>query len=271
MTKQATRHPAIRLLRRRTPDAPPARERFVVRVGSDDHEVHVKRTSRARRFTLRVKPGAAAVTLTVPAWARLSEARAFAERHVDWMAQRFASATKRTPFAPGAIVPFRGVPHRIVHRPGTRGVVWRETGADGVAELHVAGEADFLERRLVDFFKAEARRDLVAATAKYCARLGKFAARVSVRDQTTRWGSCSANGFLSYSWRLVLAPPFVLEYLAAHEVAHLKEMNHAPRFWRTLRDLYPEVDVAKTWMKEHGASLHAVGPAAGARPSPTDM
>lgn len=271
MVTSAAKPTALRLLRRRVPDAPPARESFVVRIGGDDHEVQVKRTVRARRFTLRVKPGSSVVTLTVPAWARLSEARAFVDRHLDWMARRFESVTKRTPFADGAVVPFRGEPHRIVHRPGLRGVVWRETGADGRQELHVAGEAEFLERRLVDFFKVEARRDLVAATAKYCARLGKVAARVTVRDQTTRWGSCSANGFLSYSWRLVLAPPFVLEYLAAHEVAHLKEMNHSPRYWRTLRDLYPDVDKAKAWMKDHGATLHAVGPAAGVRPSPNDM
>lgn len=260
--------PMMRLLRRIGRQREPAGDRFVLSLGAENHEVTVKRTARAKRFTLRVKPGTGEIVLTVPTWARLEEARAFAERHTGWVAGRLASATRRVPFEPGAIIPMRGVPHRVVHRPGARGVVWVETGADGHPELHVTGELEHLERRLVDHCKAEARRDLLAAVAKYTARLGRPASRVTVRDQTTRWGSCSATGVLSFSWRLILAPPFILDYLAAHEVAHLAEMNHGPRFWRSLRELCPDVDRAKAWMQTNGAALHAYGPAAGQRPEP---
>jgi predicted metal-dependent hydrolase len=214
-----------------------------------------------------VKPGTGEIVLTLPKRAGIGEARAFAKRHERWVETRLESANDRIPFAHGAMVPVRDVIHRIVHRPGARGVVWVENGVDGTPELHVAGDAAFIERRLVDYLKAEARQALVAAVARYTARLGKSASRVTVRDQTTRWGSCSATGVLSFSWRLVLAPPFVLDYLAAHEVAHLKEMNHSARFWRTLRDLSPDTDRAKAWMQANGARLHAYGPAAGHRPA----
>lgn len=241
-------------------------ERFVLRLSGEDHAVTVKRSERARRFTLRVKPGTGEIVLTLPNWARLGEARAFAERHGRWVASRLESANDRVPFVDGAMVPVRDVLHQIVHRPGARGVVWADSSPDGAPELHVAGEAAFLERRLVDHFKAEARRDLVVAVTRYTAQLGKSASRITVRDQTSRWGSCSATGVLSFSWRLILAPPFVLDYLAAHEVAHLKEMNHSARFWRTLRDLSPDTDRARIWMQENGAKLHAYGPAAGRHP-----
>jgi len=89
--------------------------------------------------------------------------------------------------------------------------------------------------------------------------LGVTIKRISIRDQTSRWGSCSATGVLSYSWRLVLAPPFVLDYLAAHEVAHRVELNHSPRFWRTLQRICPEMERAKTWLNAHGAGLHRYG------------
>lgn len=259
------------LLRRTARKRLPATEIFALRVDGEDHPVRLRRSERARRFTLRVKPGTGDIVLTAPAWARLEEVQDFAERHTGWVAARLATAVRRVPFAPGAIIPVRGLPHRIVHRPGARGVVWVATGADGHPELHVAGQAEHVERRVLDHLKTEARRDLVAAVARYTNRLGRPAKQITVRDQTTRWGSCSASGVLSFSWRLILAPPFVLDYLAAHEVAHLKEMNHSSRFWRLLRDLCPETDQAQAWMRANGSVLHGFGPAAGYRPEPDDL
>jgi predicted metal-dependent hydrolase len=168
-------------------------------------------------------------------------------------------------------VPLRGVPHRIVHRGGARGLVRVATGEDGTPELQAAGELPHLERRLTDFFKAEAKRDLVVAVARHAGRLGKPVKRIVVRDQTSRWGSCSSSAVLSFSWRLVLAPPWILDYLAAHEVAHLAEMNHGPRFWHILKDLCPETDRAKAWLRANGVALHAMGPAAGKAPDAEDV
>ncbi len=123
----------------------------------------------------------------------------------------------------------------------------------------VAGEKPHLARRLRDFLKREAKRDLDAASRKAAAQLGVTVKRISVRDQSSRWGSCSSTGVLSYSWRLILAPPFVLDYLAAHEVAHLVEMNHSRRFWALVERICPDMKRAKAWLDVHGSSLHRYG------------
>jgi predicted metal-dependent hydrolase len=116
-----------------------------------------------------------------------------------------------------------------------------------------------VSRRIGDFLKREARRDLEAASRRYAAELGVAARRVTVRDQSSRWGSCSTAGALSYSWRLILAPPFVLDYLAAHEVAHLVEMNHSRRFWRVVERICPAAHAAKVWLDANGPDLHRYG------------
>jgi predicted metal-dependent hydrolase len=146
-----------------------------------------------------------------------------------------------------------------VHRPNKRGTVWIEISDDGDRSLCVAGEEPHIARRIHDFLQREAKSDLDAASRQAAARLGVRVRRVSIRDQSSRWGSCSSTGVLSYSWRLVLAPPFVLDYLAAHEVAHLVEMNHSRRFWRLVDRICPHVTRAKTWLEVHGTDLHRYG------------
>ena len=89
--------------------------------------------------------------------------------------------------------------------------------------------------------------------------LGVKVKRLSIRDQSSRWGSCTSAGSLSFSWRLILAPPYVLDYLAAHEVAHLVEMNHSARFWRVVGRVCGHVERAKTWLDTHGNDLHRYG------------
>jgi predicted metal-dependent hydrolase len=133
----------------------------------------------------------------------------------------------------------------------------------------VAGDAPHLERRVADYFKREAKRDLEAAVEGYADKLGVRCRRVSIRDQSSRWGSCSTTGVLSFSWRLILAPRYVLDYLAAHEVAHLVEMNHSPRFWRLLLRMCPDTHRAKLWLDVHGTDLHRYGLAPHAAPVPS--
>jgi hypothetical protein len=159
----------------------------------------------------------------------------------------------------GTVLPLRGVDTRIDHRRGVRGTVWLECGDDGASLLCVAGEEPHVSRRIRDYLKREAKSDLEVASRRAAQGLGVRIARVSVRDQISRWGSCSNTGVLSYSWRLILAPPFVLEYLAAHEVAHLVEMNHSPRFWRLVKRICPHMSRAKVWLNTYGADLHRYG------------
>jgi predicted metal-dependent hydrolase len=224
------------------------------------YPVRVRRNRRARRYTLRIQSVSREVVLTMPLRGSLTQARDFAERHGAWIAARLARLPQPVAFEPGAVVPLRGEPHRIVHRPDRRGTVWTETGADGERLLCVAGASGHLARRLRDFLKREARRDLDAASRAAAQRLGVTVKRVSVRDQASRWGSCSTSGALSYSWRLVLAPPFVLTYLAAHEVAHLVEMNHSAAFWRVVKRLDPGMERARAWVAAHGGDLHRYDP-----------
>ena len=223
------------------------------------YPVRVRRHHRARRYTLRIQAASREVVLTMPPRGSLKEARAFAQLHGGWIAARLRRLPAAVPFAHGTVIPLRGVEHRIEHRRGARGTVWREAGSDGAPLLCVAGDAPHVARRLGDYLKREAKRELDAACRRYAQVLGLALRRVSVRDQTSRWGSCSTTGVLSFSWRLILAPPFVLDYLAAHEVAHLKEMNHSPRFWRLVMQICPHTRPAKAWLEVHGAELHRYG------------
>lgn len=247
---------SLRSLLYRRPTEPQA-----IEVALDDAIclVRLRRHRQARRYTLRVQAATREVVLTLPPRGSVKEAKAFAHKHGAWIIARLRRLPEAVPFAHGTIVPLRGVPHRIVHRRAARGTVWTEVDERGNRLLCVAGEAPHVARRVTDYLKREARRDLDAASRRYASLLGVPIRRITVRDQTSRWGSCSTTGALSYSWRLVFAPPYVLDYLAAHEVAHLVEMNHSPRFWRLVKRLYPNLDRAKVWLDVHGADLHRYG------------
>jgi predicted metal-dependent hydrolase len=220
--------------------------------------VRLRRHRQARRYTLRIDAASREVVLTMPPRGSLKEAKEFAQKHGGWIAARLKRLPEAAPFAHGIEVPLRGVPHRVVHRRGERGTVWVDS-EDGVPILCVAGEAAYVNRRVADFLKREAQSDLEAASRRHAGALGVSIKRICVRDQSSRWGSCSSTGVLSFSWRLILAPPYVLDYLAAHEVAHLIELNHSPRFWRLVARIYPQVERAKVWLDVHGTDLHRYG------------
>jgi predicted metal-dependent hydrolase len=238
---------------------PPTEERIEVRHLDHVFPIVVRRSAQARRYTLRIKSATREAVLTMPLRGSMATARDFADRHGGWLAARFQRLPEMVDFADGALVPLRGVPHRIAHRPGSRGGAWTDIGADGAPVIAVAGDAGFVARRVRDFLRREARKDIEAAARRHAAALGVGIKRISIKDTTSRWGSCAADGSLSFSWRMILAPPFVLDYLAAHEVAHRREMNHSPRYWRVVAGLYPDYERAESWLKRHGAELHRWG------------
>lgn len=246
----------LRAMLYRRPSEPQA---FEVVFDRSIYLVRLRRHRQARRYTLRIQATTREVILTIPPRGSVKEARDFAQKHGGWIAARLGRLPEVVPFAHGVIVPLRGVPHRIVHRRAVRGTVWIETGTEGDRLLYVTGEAPHVDRRISDFLRREARRDLEAASLRFAGELGVRIRRLVVRDQSSRWGSCSTTGALSYSWRLILAPGFVLNYLAAHEVAHLVEMNHSPRFWRLVQRLCPGHERAKVWLDVHGGDLHRYG------------
>lgn len=219
--------------------------------------LEVRSSVRARRMSLRVDAVRELVQVVVPAGIGDAEVARFVGRHLDWIHRRLAAIPPRLAFADGARLPILGVEHVIRHRPGSRSVRLA-AGPEG-PEIQVGGEAAFVAGRVGTFLKAEAKRRLAAAARDKAARLGLRVAAVTVRDTRSRWGSCTASGRLSFCWRLLLAPPPVFDYVVAHEVAHLKEMNHSPRFWAVCAGLTADIDGPRLWLKANGARLHRYG------------
>jgi predicted metal-dependent hydrolase len=216
--------------------------------------VSFRRHAKARRLVLRLTRDRAGVIVTVPTRVSRTEALDFAKKSSRWISERLKAEPKDRPMQAGREILIRGETRRIVHSGSRRGTVML---AD--TSVIVSGDEAHLGRRLTDWLKAEAKRDLIKASEFYAAAMGAKFNRLSVRDQKSRWGSCSSDGTLSYSWRLILAPSFVLDYVAAHEVAHLKHMNHGRGFWRLVLTHCPHASRAKSWLKAHGAELHAYG------------
>jgi hypothetical protein len=241
---------------RRSAPAPtrsPAPIRRPLAVDGVEAPVELTVSARARRLTLRVDPAAGVVRVTVPHGVGEAEARRFVDRHAAWLRRRLDAVPQPRPFADGAEVPILGRAHRICHV-GGRGAVRR---ADGV--LEVGGAADHLGRRVRDFLVREAAREIAQRAHAKAARIDRRITGITLRDTRSRWGSCSAEGRLNFSWRLILAPEEVLDYVVAHEVAHLRELNHSDRFWRVCASLCDDVAGPKIWLKRHGASLHRYG------------
>jgi predicted metal-dependent hydrolase len=214
-------------------------------------EIKIKLNPRARRPIVKVNPSNGEVSVIVPSPRALEHALRFVRGEADWIAHQLACVPPPVLLQPGARIPLRGTDHKIVPGDG------RTTRLDEPARvIRVGGRLEHAPRRLIDFLKCEARRDFETRVLAYSAQIGVHPRRIVLRDTRSRWGSCSAARYLSFSWRLVLAPPFVLDYVAAHETAHLREMNHGPKFWALVRDLIGDVERPQDWLRQNGAGLH---------------
>ena len=217
--------------------------------------VAIRVNPRARRVALRIDAAARQVELVLPRGLALAHGLEFLDAQRGWIAARLAALPMSVPFADGAVVPILGVPH----------VIRREVsaGAPPVAiaggEIRVKGDPAHLARRVKDHLTQLAARELARRARDFAARIDRRIARVAVRDTKSRWGSCAATGALSFSWRLVMAPLPVIDYVVAHEVAHLVEMNHGPRFWRLVATLVPDTVAPRAWLKRHRDRLFSYG------------
>lgn len=227
-----------------------------IKLRAGEVPVRVRMSPRARRLALRIDAQAEAVELVLPRRTSARRAMAFIEENRNWLDKRITALPPRTPIADGATVPILDQPYRIrrVDLSRDRQHTWI---ADG--EIYVAASPEQLSRRLIEFLKEMARGEFHRRADALAARIGRKVGRISVRDTTTRWGSCSANGNLAFSWRLIMAPDAVLEYVVAHEVAHLAEMNHGKRFWKLVEKLAPGVDGQRHWLNRHRARLLRIG------------
>ena len=213
--------------------------------------LRLRRSARARRYALRVSRHDGAVTLTLPQRGTEREALRFAQGQLDWIARTLAEIAPPAVVQFGMDLPFEGRPLRLTP------ARLRAPQIEGDALLAPEDPAR-LGTRLEAFLKLAARQRLQAATETHAARLGRPFASITLRDTRSRWGSCSHAGALSYNWRLVMAPPAVLDYVAAHEVAHLAEMNHSPAFWAVVAQLCPGYRTERAWLKREGGALQAI-------------
>ncbi|MCX8509796.1 MAG: SprT family zinc-dependent metalloprotease [Rhodobacteraceae bacterium] len=217
--------------------------------GHPDLTLTLRRSARARRFSLRVSRLDGRVTLSLPVRARESEALAFAAGQADWIRRTLARASVSEQVGFGMSLPFGGQLLRLeparVRAPVIAGAI-----------LCLPPDPERAAARTLAFLKLQARQRLQVASDHYAAMLGRPHAGLTLRDTRSRWGSCASDGRLMYSWRLIMAPPLVLDYVAAHEVAHLAEMNHSPAFWAVVRRLMPDYETHRRWLKTEGNALH---------------
>jgi predicted metal-dependent hydrolase len=215
------------------------------------YSVSLKRHATARRMVLRLARDGESFVLTLPKRQSVASAKSFLETSRVWMQNILARSGRKTETSDTLIL--RGVAYALLSTGKARGLVQCD---DDAKTISVPGAEAHRKRRLIDWLKHQAENDLRIASHYYETAMQTRFTKVTLRDQKSRWGSCTTDGALSYSWRLVLAPRFVLDYVAAHEVAHLLEMNHGPRFWRLVLTHCPRTREAKQWLKSNGHTLH---------------
>lgn len=218
-------------------------------VGGDPRiEARVRRSAQARRLSLRVSRLDGRVTLSIPRAVPIREAEAFLRDRAAWLRGVLAEQPTAVTVAPGVCLPIGA--DRVVVSAAPRGPARIEDGQLIVRTARPAGP------QAAAVVRARAKALLEPACMRYGSLIGRTPARISLRDTRSRWGSCTAAGNLMFSWRLAMAPEAVLDYVAAHEVAHLREMNHSSRFWALVRELCPEFERYRGWLHAHGAALH---------------
>jgi predicted metal-dependent hydrolase len=249
---------AFGFFKHRESDVRPAVQERLHDVAGRSLPLRIVENERARRLTLRIDAGGRGLRVTVPPGIARGEVDRFLIRHQGWLEQRLAKVPDRPHVRPGIKIPLRGVPHLIVHEPASRGTV--EVGTvEGAPALIVHGDRRHLSRRVADFLKREAKREIEALVARHTGVIGKRAKAIRFKDTSSRWGSCTSDGTLSFSWRIMMAPAPVINYLVAHEVAHIREMNHGPKFWKLCKELCPDTERCRDWLKRNGGALQAIG------------
>ncbi|MBU2961875.1 M48 family metallopeptidase [Citreicella sp. C3M06] len=217
--------------------------------GNPPIAVTLRRSAQARRLSLRLSQIDGKVTLTMPRRLPEQEALGFLRDKEGWLRGHLEARGEDVRITPGALLPIEGILRQVV--PGTG----RSLGLSDT-RVEVPGAPDRVAARLQGWLRTLARERLAEASDRHAAALGRPYARLTLRDTRSRWGSCTHDGGLMYSWRLIMAPPEVLDYVAAHEVAHLAEMNHSAAFWAVVEQLYGDWRAARAWLRDDGGALH---------------
>ncbi len=235
--------------------APPDQEQILI--AGRPAGLRWRRNNRARRVGLRISPLDGDIVITLPPRASRHAGLALLRAHETWVADRLAALPKPRSWRAGGFVPIDNIPHRIVHDP-----VWRGTARISLRpepSITIGGGSEFLVRRLRDALIEQARGQFTAKAAAKAVLIKGRITGLRIKDTSSRWGSCAADGTVMLSWRLIMAPDFVQDYVIGHEVAHLREMNHSPAFWSLVERLTPHRDAATLWLARHGPTLLRIG------------
>jgi predicted metal-dependent hydrolase len=231
----------------------------VVDIEGEAVPVRIRRNPRARRISMRADAVKREIRITMPTYAPTKAAMDFVAQKRNWIALRLHSAPPAATLHPGDTVAFAGEPHRIVWNSAASRTVRATHGEDG-HELHLGGPEERVADRILRWMKVQARAIFAADITEYCGRAGEPIPTLSLGDPRSRWGSCSSRGTISLSWRLVMAPPHVRRSVIAHEVAHMRHMDHSPAFYAWLDELFEgDRKAADRWLKMHGTALQRVG------------
>lgn len=220
-----------------------------IALGDPPIEISLRKNARARRLTLRIQSRDGTAVLTAPNHATRAQMLDFARRQEPWLREKLGALTPLMQPAPGMVFPFQGADMQLVSGKG-------RTARRNGAQIEVPGRPEQFASKLAAFLKVSARDVLAAAVTRYSEALNVTPGDMRLRDTRSRWGSCSSNGDLMFSWRLIMAPSDVLDYVAAHEVAHLIEMNHSQAYWSLVEKIYPGYRSRRDWLKREGSNLH---------------
>lgn len=219
----------------------------------NDIPLIIRPHARARRLKLRYDAAKGAAVVTLPPGMKERHARNFVEQNREWLTNQMQKSPPSRQLVPGEQIPLRGENHLLVHVPDNPARITVEN-----RHLLIGGRREGFEVRLQNWLKKQARLAVEERAGEMILKSGKKFRRISVRDTKSRWGSCSSTGTLSFCWRLILAPPEVLDYVVAHEVAHLHEMNHSAAFWRVVDELVPHAKKSRKWLRDHGPALMVI-------------
>ncbi len=222
--------------------------------GGSDVLLTLRRSAKARHILIKIDDASGKVELVLPRRAAIRDGLAFAHERAGWIEERLSALPAPVPFHAGTVLQVMGEP-LLLARPLNGAKRLRRIGG----LLEVPGEESQFAGRVQRWLVAEARREIGERAESLATRIGRPVQRLAIRDTATRWGSCSVAGNLSFSWRLILAPPRVLNYVVAHEVAHLKEMNHSARFWRLVTELVGDPNCERVWLRRNGSQLRRYG------------
>ena len=229
---------------------------FVIKRGGENVEVFpVEFNCSLRAKSIKITPVLAkkVIKVSYPIYVLRSKAVAFLEAQKDWVAKQLQKIPEPVVIKDGAKITFLEKEYKISNIPNARRGVWFEDDY-----IFVSGDKEFLNRRVKDFLKSELKKYISTRVHYYAKKVGKDFGKISLKDTSSRWGSCASNGNLSFSWRLAFAPQFVVDYIVAHEVAHLVELNHSYKFWNVVRDIYAkDIDEPQKWLVRNATFLYS--------------